>query len=257
MALTYTVDTAATAVDSVNLDVQLSRRTAALLAVVQPRTDSEKIVHELLDQLKAEKLSREARGLNHWSEHAPKFLNAIVRQARREKQRRHQEAETFYRTRYREVLRFARAIVKDDAAAESVASDTYRELLECGTTTVGNFFMALVGNARNYLARQSYRQEKFERLEEAFGSGHSADGDGKDEERLELEPLSHHGEDQDPLDILIAREDKETRRQEVRKAMDIAQGCHKYRWVRVKHWARELDWRSRGRFVTENTFSRD
>jgi hypothetical protein len=56
-----------------------------------------------------------------------------------------------------EVLSFARAVVGDFAAAEIVAAETYRELIE-GGTTVSQFFMALVANARNYLARQAYSE---------------------------------------------------------------------------------------------------
>ena len=60
---------------------------------------------------------------------------------------------------------------------------------------------------------------------------------------LSLEPFSHHSEDRDPLDILIAREEEESRRERVEKAMEIARGCRKYRWVRAKNWARDLDFR--------------
>lgn len=244
MALTYKVVAVASAVDSVNPDVELSHRTAALLAVLQPRRDSEQVVLELLDQLKSEKLAREARGLNHWSEHAPKFLGSIVRQARRERQRRYQEAESFHTARRREVLRFARAIVMDGAAAETVASDTYRELLE-GSATIPGFFTALVCNARDYMQGEAYRRGKFVPLDEAFTPSFSiADDEGSGGETPSFEPMSHRLEDQDPLDILIAREDDATRQREIEKAKTIAMGCRKYRWVRAKNWARDLGLRA-------------
>src|ERR1035437_3519705 len=130
------------AVYSANLDAQLAQRTVMLIGVLRPRRRADQVVAELLDQLKLEKLDCESRGLNHWGEHAPRFLRGLVRQARAEKRRRHQEAVDFDQVKRREVLRFARAVVGDSAAAEIVAAETYRELLE-GGTTVGQFFMAL------------------------------------------------------------------------------------------------------------------
>lgn len=234
MAPTHIV--AASAVDSVNQDVELSHRVAALLVHLQPRKNPERIVHELLDQLKTEKLSREARGLNHWSQHAPQFLSGIVRQARREKERRYQEAAAFYKTRHREVLRFTRAIVMDDAAAETVASDTYRELLE-GSATIPGFFTALVCNARNYLEAAAYRRDRFVPVDEAFTPSFSiVDNEGGEGAILLLEPMSHRLEDQDPLDILIAREEEIAHRQMVA----VAKEDPRWRYIKLRDWAAPL-----------------
>ena len=235
MALTYKVVAAAVAVDSVNLDVELSHRTAALLAAVQPRLDSEQIVHELLDQLKAEKLSREACGLNHWSEHAPKFLSGIVRQARREKQRRYLEAEAFYMARHSEVLRFARAIVKDGSGAETVASDTYRELLE-GAATIPGFFTALICNARDYMEGEAYRRGRFVPQDEAFSSNFTSADNADGDESTSSEPMSYRPEDQDPLDILIARDEEAAHQRRVSAAVSDP----RWRYIKKRGWAAPL-----------------
>lgn len=223
----------AAAVQSVKSDVQLVRRAAALIGSLEPRSKPELVVTELLAQLACEKVSRESRGLNHWDVHAPKFLGAAVRRSRLERRRRHQEAEAFYKAKRREALRFARVIVGDSPAAEAVTAETYRELLEGGTTS-SLFFSALVGNARNYLEGQAKRNETFQPFE---ASGESA---GDDVVRFSHEPVSHHFEDQDPLEILIAREDQEERDRQIEAARRIAQTDWRYCWIGQKKWGKEL-----------------
>jgi hypothetical protein len=223
------------AVDPVSLNAQLAHRAAALLTVLQPRKTSEQAFHELLDEMWAAKRAREASGLNHWSEHAPKVLAGIIRQARREKLQRYQEAEAFFKIKHCEVLRFARAIVMDSAAAEAVASETYRELLE-GRTTVANFFAALVANARNYMMRRSYQRDKVVSLDEAFAPSYSDSESIEDDDVMALEPASQGREDQDPLDILIAREAEEARQQRVAAAMKDP----RWRYIKRRDWAMPL-----------------
>lgn len=223
------------AVDS-KKDVDFAHRAAALLIRLKPCLDTEKVVHELLSQQRLEKLARESRGLNHWSEHAPRFLAQAVRQARQDRLRRYQEAEAFYKARHREIVRFARAIVGDLAAAETVASDTYRELLEGGATIPG-FFAALVCNARNYLEAEAYRRDKFVPQDEAFNpSFGSADTEGDEGDVPSFEPMSQRLEDQDPLDILIAREEEEARQRLVTAAKEDP----RWRYIKRRDWAAPL-----------------
>lgn len=235
----YTVVPAVTvisAVSSVQQDIELAHRTATLLVRLEPRRDCEQVVHDLLAQLKDEKASREARGLNHWSEHAPKLLGEIVRQARREKLRRYAEAEAFFRARHREIVRFARAIVMDDSGAEIVASDTYRELLEGGATIPG-FFAALVCNARDYMDGESYRRGKFTPLDEAFTPGFgNADASSDDGDISAFEPLAQGREDQDPLDVLIAREEEVERQ----RLVAAAKADPRWRYIKRRDWAAPL-----------------
>jgi hypothetical protein len=229
-------------VDSYNPDVALAHRAAALLTFLQPRKTAELVVPALLDQLKNEKIDRESRGLNHWDKYAPQFLSGLVWQVRREKRLRYQEAEAFFKAKHREALRCALAIVGNFAAAEAVVSDTYRELL-MGSATIAGFFAALVCNARNYLESDACRRDKFVPQDDAFSRRNSGsdNADGDDQVGFEIEPMSHRRDDQDPLNILIAREDDETRRREIETAKTIARGCRKYRWVRAKHWSQDLD----------------
>lgn len=217
-------------------DVEFSHRAAALLGLLQPRKNSEQVVQELLEQLKVEKLARESRGRDRWDKHASKVLGRIIRGARRERQERYREAAAFYAARGGEVLRFARAIVMDDIAAEAVVSDTYRELLE-DKTTVANFFKALVCNARNYLEGEAYRRGKLSSLDEAFAlSFGGAEAEVEGGEIPSFEPMSRHLEDQDPLDILIAREEEDARRRLVAEAQEDP----RWRYIKRRDWAAPL-----------------
>ncbi|OGS00251.1 MAG: hypothetical protein A2V88_12195 [Elusimicrobia bacterium RBG_16_66_12] len=236
MAHTHNAVAVASAVDSIGRDVELAHRAATLRVRLKPSLDPEKVVHELLSQQRVEKLAREFRGLNHWEEHAPKFLARVVRQARQDRLRRYQEAEAFYKAKHREIVRFSRVITGDSAAAEIVASDTYRELLE-GSITLAGFFAALVANGRNYLARRSYRQGKCVPLDEAFTPTFgSTDMEGGEGEAPSFEPISHRLEDQDPLELLIAREEETTRRRLVAAAKEDP----RWRYIKRRDWAAQL-----------------
>lgn len=238
MAHSHTAVVVPTAVDSVKLDIGLSHRVAAVLLRLHPRKDPEQVVHDLLDQLKVEKLSREARGLNHWSEHAPKFLSGIIRKARREKKARYEKAETFFRTNHSEAFAFACAALKDRDEAEEIVAQTYVEFLE-GKTTEEHFFRALKLNILNRQQRMAYEKTLLETTVETFESREASGEDGEGDERT-WDPISARTEDQDPLDILIARQDSKAKKRQIRKAMKIAQTDWRYCWIGQKQWGREL-----------------
>ena len=239
MAPTHTV-VAAVAVHPVR-ESELIRRVAKLLVRIQPHKKTKKVVIDLRNRLETERREREAAGLNHWSEHAPHFLASVVQQARAERLRRHAEAAELRRTKHAQIVRVAALIVGDVSAAEAVASETYRELM-LGIATLPGFFQALICNARNYLAADLYREGRFVSLEDAFlpafaGVG-EPDVDGG--ECISTEPASLRSNDQDPLDILIAREDAVEREQLVQKAKEIARWNRDFRWIRAKDWAKDL-----------------
>lgn len=221
---------------AVSSDARLAHRAAALIGSLQPKQKPERVVADLLDRLQREKRTREGLGLNHWEAHAPRFLGAIVRQARAARRKRHQDAEAFYKAKRREIVSYARAIVKDPAAADIVAAETYRELLE-GGASLSHFFLALTANARDYLARQGYQRERFASLEDSIQmTGLGLETDGAEEGGTTFEPLSHHLEDQDPLEILIAREEAAEHSALVAQAMRDP----RWRFIKRKKWAKPL-----------------
>lgn len=236
MAPTHTAVAASVAVS--HPDAELARNAAASL--VQPHKTPEKIAGDLLERLQKVKLLRESRGLNHWEEFAPAYLQKLL--ARHEAARRARIGE-FLRAEHSTAVARAAALLGNRVDAEDVVSETFLELLE-GRTSIPHFYHALKANILNRLEGLRNRAKQTAALEKIISPAalcvdQVAWGpEGVD--TLTLEPLSPHPEDQDPLDILIAREREEARRQRVAKAIEIARGCRKYRWVRAKNWARDL-----------------
>jgi len=228
-------------------DAALARRAAALLIRLQPNKSPGDVALDLLGEMREEKITREARGLNHWDEHAPQFLAGLVRQARRDRDRRYREAEAFLRRKRHQALRAALAIVGNEAAAEVVVAETFRELL-VGSATVPGFFTALVGNARNYLEAQANFRDKHGSLDDAVDLPADSDAQGFEDETASFDPPSHRLEDQDPLDILIARE-TEVRREkweqiERKDELEYALSVVRYpgnRHILKKKWWRESE----------------
>src|SRR5690348_8717793 len=91
-------------------DVRLARQAASFLARSLPEKSREQIVEELLARLHEEKKDREARGLNHWEEHAPRFLERLVA---RDRARHNREIAGFIGEQHEAALEFTYRILND------------------------------------------------------------------------------------------------------------------------------------------------
>jgi len=187
-------------------DTNLARKAAVSFARNQPHESPEKIVNELLERLKKVKRRRKLKGLNHWEEFAPRHLERI---ARRQDAKGLREIAVFMATRDDEALRFAYRITQDWSLAQSALDQTYNELL-AGRTWVKVVFHALKLNARNVLDLRMTERRRFRSLD-TVPARSVADRYGVSEEssdELELQDFtSHRRDDQDPLEILLAREE--------------------------------------------------
>jgi hypothetical protein len=215
-------------------ETKLVEQAAQRQAKHYPSKTSAQLVDELLAKLRAEKADRLSRNLNHWSEHAPRFLEQVIAASRQAYLQRRRDARVLLRTRHAKIIRVLESITRDREAAEAIAADTYKELIE-GRTTGGTFFNAAIMNARNYLESQSNEQGKTVPLDNSLFDASCEDSEGSDD-ALTFEPTSQTVEDQDPLEILIHREE----RQEA-DAMVLA-GMRDSRWRYIKRldWAKEL-----------------
>lgn len=84
---------------------------------------------------------------------------------------------------------------------------------------------------------EAYRRGKFVPVDETFGpSFGGADAEGGEGEIPSFEPSSHRLEDQDPLDILIAREEETVRRRTVAAAKQDP----RWRYIKRRDWAAPL-----------------
>jgi hypothetical protein len=221
------------AVCPVSTDVELAEKAASFLVSSLPQKTREQIVQELLSRLQQEKKSRELQGLNHWEEYAPQYLDRIVK---RHDAKRRAAIATFIAARHEEALQYAHRITANQDLAERVLGQTYVELLE-GKTTLPYFFRALKLNARNAMTLLSIERRHFESLE---SSQMGVRRDGGDSEMDEESFTSPHAEDQDPLEILIQREEAATVQREIYEARQIAETDRRFWWIRQQKWAREL-----------------
>ena len=234
----HAVVPAAVVVNPLLLDLELARRAATLLTSHLPEKTREQITVDVLGRLETEKLARELKGLNHWTEHAPKALDSILKKIRLEAAARREVLTVFYKVNHGGALAFACAALRDQDEAEDAVSQTYVELLG-GKTTPGHFFRALKNNILDRQRNRGRELEKFVPAGEVFEPG-LAQGDEFEENEVSFEPPSTRFEDQDPLDILIAREDQEENRRLIEKAKQIAQQERKFCWIGQKQWGQEL-----------------
>jgi hypothetical protein len=229
---------AVASVGSAAPDRTLARRAAALITRFEPHRDPRQVVESLLSELRQERLVREARGLNHWAEHAPQFLAQLVRRRFQEQRLRRDRVAAFRRDNHAVVLAFAYAALKDRDEAEDEAERTYVEYLE-GRTDDRHFMRALKSNVIDRQKRRGWESRRFEPVEVVFNPRHTAGEDvmsGGESEEFSLEPASPCQEDRDPLDILIAREEAEERA----RLLDAARRDPRWRYVKRRAWAVSL-----------------
>lgn len=236
MAPTQTVvAVAVTAAAVSHPDAELARNAAA--ALVRPHKTAEKIAEDLLERLQKVKHLRESRGLNHWGEFAPAYLQQLL--TRHEARRRARIGE-FLRAEHSTAVARAEALLGNRVDAEDAVSETFMELLE-GRTSIPHFYHALKGNVLNRMEGLRNRAKQTASLERlvspAVLSLEQVAWGPEGVDTLSLEPASHHPEDQDPLDILIAREERTQSRREVEAAMQDP----RWRYIKRRDWAAGLE----------------
>ena len=227
-------------VRSSNVDLELAEKAASCLGSSLPKKPREQVVDDLLERLQKVKVRRELKGLNHWEEFAPAYLQKLLT---RHEAKRRARIEAFFRAEHATAIARAEAQLGNRVDAEDVVSETFQALLE-GRTTIVYFYHALKGNILNRLEGNKNRSKRTTSLEKIISpatlSLEQVAWGPEGVDTLTLEPLSHHPEDHDPLDVLIAREQMEARRQRVKKARRVAQRDWRYCWIGQKKWGREL-----------------
>lgn len=131
------VDVAADVQAAEAWEAGLVRKAAASL--VQPHKSSKQVVEDLLARLQNIRRRRDLRGLNHWDEFAPTYLQRML--VRHEALRR-RAVEEFFRTERVHALARAEAILGDRSDAEDAVSDAYIKLLT-GKTGPSHFYRLL------------------------------------------------------------------------------------------------------------------
>ncbi len=123
--------------------------------------------------------------------------------------------------------------------AEEIVGATFLELLE-GRTAVGHFYRALWANLVNRWEKVQREGASFVSIEKvAMSAGASGSAEAESEAGGDaVEDFSScRLDDRDPLDILIAREEREKSRRMVEDAMKDP----RWRYIKRRDWAAGLE----------------
>lgn len=206
------------AVNAVNPDAALARRAAKSL--LQPHKTPNQIVEDLLERLGNVKRRRELRGLNHWGEFAPAYLQRML--VRHEVLRR-RAVEEFFRVEKDKAVSRAESKLGNHAEAEDAVAEAFLKLFS-GKAGPGHFNRVLRLVCIDRIRARTNAGKLFSR-ERDFELG----GD----ENASNEPGCSGPSEGDPLEILL-------RREAIEEGIQKVQTDWKYRRARGKKWWREL-----------------
>lgn len=201
-----------------NPDAALARKAAKSL--LQPHKTPKKIVEDLLNRLESVKLRRELRGLNHWEEFAPSYLQKIL--SRHEALRRRAVAEFFQEEQDR-AHAWAQRMLGNRSDAEDAVAQACVLLLK-GKTGPSLFYRKLWQVCMDMLRARKSAAKLFSR--ERIPAPWS-------EERPAPEPACSSIFDGDPLELLLREEAIKEGIREVKTKRD-------YQDVRRLEWWSDL-----------------
>ncbi len=229
---------AAPATKAAASDIRLVKAASSQLSREFPQKSRRKVVKELLDGLLKEKREREARNLNHWPEYGPKYLARLAAQWKVDEAERLDQVGQFIAANHAPAVEFARRITRDRDMAEMAVRQTYLELLK-GQTEIATFYHALKMNARNVLEKRATEVSRFGALDGIASSVRMSRSLSPDfsmgDDEVDIDFPSSHLEDQDPLDILIARQEQRETNDELDYGIRVVR-CKGNRWATKKKW---------------------
>lgn len=216
-------------------EIRLSRLAVARLTPGFKPELRRALICELLGRLASEKAGRLAQKLNHWEEHAPERILALAEQLLTEHRLK---VSAFLAANWRGLTERAWRITRDMDLADRTMLQTAWELWE-GKTRENVFSRALKMNARNLLrdrAKELRRCESTDAILSAVGIGRgSSSEDAGVKAAEEIDFPSSRLDDQDPLTILLAREEQRETNDE------IEYGIRNLR-ARGLRWILKTDW---------------
>ena len=203
-------------------DTNLARKAAKSFIGNQAHESPEKIVNDLLERLQKVKRRRELKGLNHWEEYAPNYLQRLLR---RRDALRLRAAEEFFRVEQRTGKALARAesMLGNRAEAEDAVSEAYLALLT-GKTRRAVFYRKLWQVCMDRIRARTIAAKLFSQRHDLGIHGEEATASG---------PFSHSISDGDPLDIML-------RQEEIEEGIREVQTKRKHRRSRKLIWWAEL-----------------
>ncbi len=218
-------------------DAALAQKIAMEHAKAIPGRTPKEIADQLLSRLREKKKFRASRNLNHWPDYAPEYL---MRLARWLAQERKKQIETFIQRTSTGAYSLALAITEDSFRADWVVSETNLELWD-GRLREELYFLGVKRNARNFMEKLAYEQERFLPLEGGFVQEEADENEPLAMDEACAEPGSTLGLETDPVGTLIKAEDDAELETQVSLAMKLAGTSRKHRWILRKSWSKPLD----------------
>lgn len=204
-------------------EIRLARTAVSRLAPGFNRKLRQSLICDLLGRLATERKQRAAQNLNHWEEHAPTRITALAEQLLAE---RGEKTAAYLTANWDRLNDLGWRVTRDVDLADQAVTRTAWELWE-GHTEEDVCYRALKMNARNLLRDRSTDLRRAMSVE---GLQTAAAARGED-----LDLPSHRLEDQDPLEILLAREAQQETNDELEHAIHSV-GFRENRWVMRKKW---------------------
>lgn len=206
------------AVDDVNPDAALARKAAESLKL--PDRKPKEVVEDLLARLSDVRRRRELRGLNHWEDFAPSYLERLVL---RHERLRVSMIEAFFREAKSKALARAQSMLGDRQEAEDAVGEAFLKLL-AGKAGPEHFYRVLWRVCMDRIrSRQSAGKVLVRRWDVPVHG----------EEGLIQEPACAKIGGGDPLEILI-------RQEEIREGIQRIKTRRKHRQTKDLAWWKEL-----------------
>jgi len=193
------------------------------------------ILHQASDQLLRDQSRRIAKNLNHWERYAPARSRELVKRA---VDTRNARIGQFIKSNEKAMWEQAWRITRNRYLAEKAIVRTCRELWE-GRTREDVFFRALKMNARDEMVIRNLERDRCRSLDTARFPQPSTRSEFLRD--LEVEPdqadfASPWADDQNPMEILIQREEKA----ELGRLVAQAFKDPRWRYVKRRQWAAPL-----------------
>lgn len=218
----------AVVVHSVKLDIELAENAASALARSQPDKTPEKIVNDLLERLQKLRLRRELKGLNHWGEFAPNYLQKVLH---RHEALRQRKVEEFFRVERATAQARAERMLGDRCEAEDAVAEAFLKL-SCGKVDFKHFYRVLRQICLDRI-RARKRAAKLFVPQCDYGKQGTASWDPDEDETAVAGPFQDVLASGDPLEILL-------RREAINEGIREIKAERKHRDVRRLQWWREL-----------------
>lgn len=216
-------------------EIQLAKSAVAQIGPDLSQEIQGELAQEVLKRLFADKIRRRIRNLDHWNDYAPSRVSRLAADIM---EQRNSRIAAYLKSQRKDIQELAWRITRNWDLAEKAITQTCIELWE-GRTREDVFLRALKMNGRDLLEKRATELRhacSLKCLLAATGTRKVQTSEPSlQESRDAIDVLSHRPEDQDPLDILIARQEQLECCDELEYALRNVRRPGN-RWVLQKQW---------------------